>query len=100
MTYSATKFEVATFNRLGQENTLFDLGVNLEVRVTQIVSQYPLHHVTYQVTKFEVATSNGVGGDIFTKNMTDRQMDRLWYQYTLFSAGIIIHFFLYREPVK
>ena len=39
------------------ENTLFDL--DLGVKVTQDVAQYPLHHVTKSDTKFEVATSNG-----------------------------------------
>ena len=47
----------------------FDL--DLWVKVTQNVAQYPLHHVTYLTTKFEVATSNGLGGDIFTRNVTD-----------------------------
>ena len=42
-----------------QENTLFDLDMN--------VAQYPLHHVTYSPAKFEVATSNGLGGDAFTR---------------------------------
>ena len=36
-----------------QENTIFDL--DLGVRVTRNVAQYPLHHVTYSPTKFEVA---------------------------------------------
>ena len=52
--------------------TLFDLGV----KVTQIVAQYPLQHVTYAATKFEVATSNGLGGDTFTRNMTHRRTCR------------------------
>ena len=34
----------------------FDL--DLGVKFTQNVAQYPLHHVTYSATKFEVATSN------------------------------------------
>ena len=48
-----------------QENTLFDL--DLEVKVTRNVAQYPLHHVTYAATKFEVARSKGLGGDTFTR---------------------------------
>ena len=48
-----------------QVNTLLDLAIG--VKVTQNVTQYPLHHVTYSGTKFEVATSNSVGGDAFTK---------------------------------
>ena len=47
-----------------QENTLFYL--DLGVKVTQNIAQYPLHHVTYLGTKFEVATFNGLGGDAFT----------------------------------
>ena len=39
------------------ENTLFDL--DLVVKVTPDVAQYPLHHVTLSGTKFAVATSNG-----------------------------------------
>ena len=49
----------------------FDL--DLRVKVTRNVAQYPLHHVIYASTKFEVATSNGLGGDTITRNVTDRQ---------------------------
>ena len=60
-----------------QENALFDL----EVKVTQNVVQYPLHYVTYVATKFEDARSNGLGGDRFTRKVTDRWlMDQLWYE--------------------
>ena len=48
-----------------QENSIFDL--DLRVKVTQNVAQYPLHHVTYSATKFEVAASNRLGGDTFTR---------------------------------
>ena len=47
----------------------FDL--DLGAKVTRNVAQYPLHHVTYSATKFEVATSNRLGGDTFTRNVTD-----------------------------
>ena len=43
----------------------FDL--DLWVKVTQNIAQYPLHHVTYSATKFEVTTSSGLEGDIFTR---------------------------------
>ena len=54
-------------------------------------AQYPLHYVTYAAyaaTKFEDATSNDLGGDAFTRNMTDnnnyaRTTDRLWYKITI-----------------
>ena len=52
-----------------QENSIFDLGV----KVTRNVNQYSLHHVTYSPKKFEVATSYGLGGDTFTRNVTDRR---------------------------
>ena len=47
----------------------FDL--DLGVKVTRNVAQYPLHHVTNSPTKFEVASSNGLGGDTFTRNVKD-----------------------------
>ena len=68
MTYSATKFEVATSNYLGGDTFTRKYGV----KVTQNVAQYPLHHATYYATKFEEATSNGLGGDTFTRNVTGR----------------------------
>ena len=52
---------------------ILDLGG----KVTPNVAQYPLHHVTYSATKFEVATSNGLGGDSFTRNVSDGQPDGL-----------------------
>ena len=57
-----------------QESSIFDL--DLGVKVTRNVDQYPLHHVTYPATKFTVATSNGLGGDTFTRNVTDGRTDR------------------------
>ena len=48
-----------------QENSIIDL--DLGVKVTQNVAQYPLHHVTYSATKFEVATSIRLGGDTITR---------------------------------
>ena len=56
-----------------QEITLFDL--DLGVKVTQNVAQYPLHYVTCLGTKFKVAMSNGFRGDAFTRNVTDGQTD-------------------------
>ena len=41
-----------------QENTLFDL--DLQVKVTQNVAQYPLHHVTYAPTEFEVTRRRSI----------------------------------------
>ena len=69
-----------------QENTLFDL--DLGVKVSQNVAQYLLHHVTYLGTKFEAAMSKGLGGDTFTRNVTDIQTDGptlVRNYYTLFS---------------
>ena len=68
-----------------QINTLFDL--DLAVKAAQNVTQYPFHHVTYSGTKFEVARPNGLGGDTFTRNVTDvhthRRKDRLWYEINI-----------------
>ena len=47
-----------------QESTLYDL--ELGVKVTQNVAQYPAHHVTYATSKFAVAMSNGLE-DAFTR---------------------------------
>ena len=41
-----------------QVNTFFDL--ELGVKVTRNVTQYPRHHVTYAQAKFEVATSKSL----------------------------------------
>ena len=41
--------------------------LDLRVKVTRNVAQYPLHHVTYPATKFEAATPNHLGGDTFTR---------------------------------
>ena len=38
-----------------QEKTSFDPGI----KVTQNITEYPLHPVTYIAAKFEVATANG-----------------------------------------
>ena len=68
----------------------FDL--DLGVKVTRNVTQYPLHHVIYASTKFEVARSNSLGGDKITRNVTDgrtdartdrRTTDRLWYEINI-----------------
>ena len=42
-----------------QENTLYDLDVDIRAKVTRNVAQYPLHYVTYVPVKFEVNTSTG-----------------------------------------
>ena len=52
----------------------FDL--DLGVKVTRNVAQYPLHHVTYSATKFEVTMFNGLEGDTFTRNVTDARTHR------------------------
>ena len=48
--------------------------------------------MTYLGTKFEVAMSNGLGGDTFTRNVTEggtyaqtdgRTTDRLWYEINI-----------------
>ena len=58
-----------------QENTLFDLDP--EPKVIQNVVQFSLHNVIYAPVKFAVATSIGLGGDAFTRNVTEGPTDRL-----------------------
>ena len=42
-----------------QENMVMSFDLNLWVKVTGEVAQYPLHHVICAPIKFEVATSKG-----------------------------------------
>ena len=59
-----------------QENTYYlTFDLNLGVKVTRNVTQFPLHHVIYAPTKFENATSNGLGEDTITRNVTDGQTE-------------------------
>ena len=106
MTYAQAKFKVAASKRrcIYEKIHYLTFDLDLGVKVTRNVTQYPLHHVIYAPTKFEVATSNGLGEDTITRNVTDgrtdrqthgRTTDRLWYEINIpyFSyekAGIII----------
>ena len=54
----------------------------LEVKVTQNVIQYPLHHVLYASAKFEKAMSNGLREGTITRNEKDnRQTDDRWTDF-------------------
>ena len=48
-----------------QDSTLFDL--DLQVKVTLNVVQWPLHHVTYVPTGFKVTASKAFGGEAFAR---------------------------------
>ena len=50
--------------------------------------------MTYSTTKFEVATSNGLGGDTFTRNVTD---GRTHERQTDFDTKLIYPFFLKKK---
>ena len=69
MTYAPTEFRVTASKALGGEaftrNSIFDL--DLGVKVTQNIAQYPLPHVNHPATTFEVARSKYLGGDTFTR---------------------------------
>ena len=85
-----------------QENTLFDL--DLGVKVTRNVTQYPLHHVIYASTKFEAATSNRLGEDTITRNVTDGRTDgqthgRTDGRRTDFGTKLIYPIFLTKKRV-
>ena len=51
---------------------------DLDLGVTQNITQYPLHHMAYAPGKFEVAMSNDLGGDTFFKKI----------HYLTFNLGI------------
>ena len=57
-------------------------------------AQYPLHHVTYSTIKFEAATTNSLGGDTFTRKVTDGRMDR---PRSNFDMKLIYPFFLKKK---
>ena len=44
------------------------IDLDLGVKVTRNVAQYPWHHVTYAQTKFKAATLKSLWGDAFTRN--------------------------------
>ena len=52
-----------------QEIQYLTFDLDLGVKVTLNVAQYPLRHVTHPATKFEVARSNQLGGDTFTRKL-------------------------------
>ena len=58
-----------------QKNTLFDL--DLEVKVTPHIAQYPLHLLTYARVKFEDFTSKGFEGNAFTRKFSQAKLSPL-----------------------
>ena len=68
-TYRVWSYYVKSFRRrsIYKKIQYLTFDLDLGVKVTQNVAQYPLHHVTYPATKFEVARSNRLGGDTFTR---------------------------------
>ena len=86
MRYNCKKIQYLTFD--------LDLGV----KVTRNVAQFSLHHVTHSTTKFEVATSKGLGGDTFTRNVTDgRTHGQTDGRRTDFDTKLIYPFFLKKK---
>ena len=69
-TYRVLSYYVKRFRRrsIYKKFQYLTFDLDLGVKVTQNIAQYPLHHATYIATKFEVATSNHLGGDTFTRN--------------------------------
>ena len=66
-TYTVWSYYVKSFRRRRIYKKIQYLTLDIGVKVTRNVAQYPLHHVTYPATKFEIATSNPLGGDTFTR---------------------------------
>ena len=61
----------------------FEVDPNPKVKVTQNAVQFPLHHVIYGPAKFAVTMFYDLGGDAFTRNLTEgrtdrRTMDQFW----------------------
>ena len=76
MNYAPVKFEVARFSGyrmrcIYKKLHYWTFDLDLGAKVTQNSAKYPLHHVTYAPAKFEVTTPKGLGGDAFTRNVTD-----------------------------
>ena len=67
-TYRVLSYYVKRFRRrsIYKKIQYLNFDLDLGVKVTQNVAQYPLHHVIYSATKFEVITSNRLG-DTFTR---------------------------------
>ena len=57
MRYTHAEVECVKEEMHLQENTI--IGLDLRVKVTGKIVQYPLHYVTYALLKFEAITSNG-----------------------------------------
>ena len=74
------------------------LTFDLDLRVTQNVAQYPLHHVSYSATKFKVVTSYRLGGDTFSRDVTDAHPHgRTDGRRTDFGTKLIYLFFLKKK---
>ena len=74
----------------------FDLGV----KVRRNIAQCPLLFVTYLGIKFEVARSDGLGGDTFTRNVTDgRTHAQTGGQRTDIGTKLIYPFFYRKKRV-
>ena len=74
-TYRVLSYYVKSFRRwsIYKKIKYLTFDLDLGVKVTQNVAQYPLHHVTYPATKFEVARSNRLG-DTFTRKYIIRSL--------------------------
>ena len=67
-TYRVLSYYVQSFRRcIYKKIQYLTFNLDLGVKVTQKVAQYPLHHVTYPATKFKIASSYSLGGDTFTR---------------------------------
>ena len=56
--------------------------------------------MTYSGTKFKISTSNGLGGDTFTRNVEDAQMDgQIDRRLTDVGTMLIYPFFLKKKSI-
>ena len=65
--YNVWSCYVYPFRRRYIYKKIHFLTLDLRVKVTQNIAQYPLHYVTYSATKIVVAMSSRLGGDTFTR---------------------------------
>ena len=77
-----------------QENTLFDL--DLGVKLTQNVAQYPQHHVAYEPAKFDIATSHGWGEDAFTR----KYIKWPWPSHKMLPSALYIMWPMHLQSLK
>ena len=84
-----------------QEKHYLTFDLDLGVKVTRNIAQYPLQHVTCLGKKFEVAPLNGLDGYIFTRNVMHGHTDGRTFRRTMnkLCCEINVPFFFLKKRV-